>query len=91
LFRAFKKGNKLTDNPISRSDVLYMIKRRAQAAALPLYLHRCDRLSKSERGRPPLPEVSKTVNSDLVASLGQTQKARTVAWAPSRSLRKGFD
>jgi site-specific recombinase XerD len=30
LFRSFKKGDKLTDNPITRSDVLYMIKRRAK-------------------------------------------------------------
>ena len=28
-------GNKLTDNPMTRSDVLYMIKRRARDAALP--------------------------------------------------------
>src|SRR5713226_324912 len=35
LFRSFKKGDKLTDNPITPSDVLYMIKRRAKAAALP--------------------------------------------------------
>src|SRR5229473_5140312 len=35
LFRSFKKGDKLTDNPITRSDVLAMIKRRAKAAALP--------------------------------------------------------
>ena len=35
LFRSFKKGDKLTGNPLMRSDVLYMIKRRAKAAALP--------------------------------------------------------
>jgi integrase/recombinase XerD len=35
LFRSFKKGNKLTTNPLTRTDVLYMIKRRAQAAGLP--------------------------------------------------------
>ena len=35
LFRSFKKGGKLTANPITRSDALYMIKRRAKAAALP--------------------------------------------------------
>jgi len=35
LFRSFKKGDKLTGNPITRSDVLYMIKRRARVAALP--------------------------------------------------------
>jgi integrase/recombinase XerD len=35
LFRSFKKGGKLTGNPITRSDALYMIKRRAKAAALP--------------------------------------------------------
>ncbi len=35
LFRSFKKGDKLTTNPMTRSDVLYMIKRRAKAAALP--------------------------------------------------------
>lgn len=35
LFRSFKKGGRLTANPITRSDVLYMIKRRAKAAALP--------------------------------------------------------
>jgi hypothetical protein len=59
--------------------VLYMIKRRAKGAGLPLYLHRCDGLSKSERGRPRLPEVFKTVSSDLVASLGQNAEARTQA------------
>jgi integrase/recombinase XerD len=35
LFRTFKKGDKLTDNPMIRSDVLYMIKRRAKGTALP--------------------------------------------------------
>jgi integrase len=35
LFRAIRKGNKLTENPMARSDVLVMIKRRAAAAALP--------------------------------------------------------
>jgi integrase/recombinase XerD len=35
LFRSFKKGGKLTGNPMIRSDVLYMIKRRAKAAGLP--------------------------------------------------------
>jgi integrase len=35
LFRSIRKGNKLTDNPMTRSDVLYMIKRRARDAALP--------------------------------------------------------
>ena len=35
LFRSFKKGDKLTGNPMIRSDVLYMIKRRAKAAGLP--------------------------------------------------------
>ena len=35
LFRTFKRGDKLTDNPMIRSDVLYMIKRRAKGAGLP--------------------------------------------------------
>jgi integrase/recombinase XerD len=35
LFRSFKKGDKLTDNAVTRSDVLYMIKRRAKAVDLP--------------------------------------------------------
>src|SRR5229473_88870 len=35
LFRTFKKGNKLTSNQITRSDVLSMIRRRAKEAALP--------------------------------------------------------
>jgi len=35
LFRSFKKGDNLTPNPMTRSDVLYMIKRRVKAAALP--------------------------------------------------------
>jgi integrase/recombinase XerD len=35
LFRSFKKGDKLTTNPMTRSDVLYMIKRLAKEAALP--------------------------------------------------------
>ena len=35
LFRAIRKGDKLTENPMAREDVLAMIKRRAKAAALP--------------------------------------------------------
>jgi site-specific recombinase XerD len=35
LFRAIRKGNKLTENPMAREDVLAMIKRRADGAALP--------------------------------------------------------
>ncbi len=35
LFRSMSKGDKLTDNPMTRFDVLRMIKRRAQAAGLP--------------------------------------------------------
>jgi integrase/recombinase XerD len=35
LFRAIRKGNRLTGNPIAREDVLAMIKRRAAGAALP--------------------------------------------------------
>src|SRR5216683_5833547 len=35
LFRSFKKGDKLTTNQSTRSDVLYMIKRRAKGAASP--------------------------------------------------------
>jgi hypothetical protein len=35
LFRAVRKGNKLTENPMAREDILAMIKRRARAAALP--------------------------------------------------------
>jgi integrase/recombinase XerD len=35
LFRAIRKGNRLTENPMAREDVLAMIKRRAAGAALP--------------------------------------------------------
>ena len=35
LFQSFKKGDGLTGNPMIRSDVLYMTKRRAKGAALP--------------------------------------------------------
>ncbi|MDA2924302.1 site-specific integrase [Acidobacteria bacterium AH-259-L09] len=35
LFRSVDKHRKLTDNPMTRTDVLRMIKRRAQAAGLP--------------------------------------------------------
>jgi integrase/recombinase XerD len=35
LFPSIRKGNKLTGNPMTRSDVLYMIKRRAKDATLP--------------------------------------------------------
>jgi site-specific recombinase XerD len=35
LFRSMSKGDKLADNPMTRFDVLHMIKRRAQAAGLP--------------------------------------------------------
>ena len=35
LFQSFKKGDGLTSNPMIRSDVLYMTKRRAKGAALP--------------------------------------------------------
>ena len=38
LFRSFKKGDKLTGNPMIRSDVLYMIKRRAKGSR-PALLH----------------------------------------------------
>jgi integrase/recombinase XerD len=34
LFRTFKRGDKLTNNSMIRSDVLYMIKRRAKGAGL---------------------------------------------------------
>jgi hypothetical protein len=78
------------DKAMSRFDVLHMINRRAEAAGLPLYLHRCDSLSKSERGRPRLPEVFKTVSSDLVAALGQNAKARTVAWDPRARIAQGW-
>ena len=37
LFRATREGNKLTQNPMAREDVLAMIKRRAKAAALPYF------------------------------------------------------
>jgi integrase len=36
LFRAIRKGNKLTENPMARSDILAMIKRRAAGAACPI-------------------------------------------------------
>jgi integrase/recombinase XerD len=35
LFRAIRKGNKLTENLMAREDILAMIKRRAAGAALP--------------------------------------------------------
>jgi len=35
LFRSMRKGDQLTANPMTRFDVLHMIKRRAKAAALP--------------------------------------------------------
>ena len=35
LFRSIRKGKRLTENPMARSDVLGMIKRRAAVAALP--------------------------------------------------------
>jgi len=88
LFRSFKKGDKLTGNPMIRSDVLYMIKRRAKGAALPLYLKCRDDLSESGCGRPPLPQVFKTVSSDWVATLGHNAKARTVAWDQEPASRK---
>src|SRR5262249_7538953 len=90
LFRTFKRGDKLTDHAMIRSDVLYMIKRRAKGAGLPLYLYRWDGLSKSERGRPRPPEVFKTVSSDLVASLGQNAKARTVARDLKARIAQGW-
>ena len=54
LFRSFKKGDKLTANPMTRSDVLYMIKRRAKRAALPYST--CCLLF----GRPESPPICKT-------------------------------
>ena len=71
LFRAIRKGNRLTENPMAREDVLAMIKRRAKAAALPLYLKRSNDLSESGRDRPFLPEVLKTVSSALAVAPGQ--------------------
>ncbi len=48
LFRTFKKGNKLTSNQITRSDVLSMIRRRAKEAALPYQIaaHQSPRITK---------------------------------------------
>jgi hypothetical protein len=68
---------------------LLQLEIKNQEAAFP-YLHRCDDLSKSERGRPRLPEVFKTVSSDLVASLGQNAKARTVAWDLRARIAQGW-
>jgi hypothetical protein len=47
-------------------------------------------LSKSERGRPRLPKVLKTVSSDLVAALGQNAEARTVAGDPRARIAQGW-
>jgi hypothetical protein len=57
LFRAIRKGNKLTDNPMAREDVLAMINRRAKAAALPLCLLRSNDLSNSGCDRLSLLQV----------------------------------
>jgi integrase len=50
LFRSFKKGDKLTTNPMTRSDVLYMIKRRAKGAA-PALLHLLPYFSRNRNHR----------------------------------------
>jgi site-specific recombinase XerD len=47
LFRSLGKGERLGAKAMSRFDVFHMIKRRAKAAALPLYLQLCSDLSKS--------------------------------------------
>ena len=47
-------------------------------------------LSKSERRRPSPPRFFKPVSSDLVASLGQNAKARTVAWDLRARIAQGF-
>jgi hypothetical protein len=62
LFRSFKKGDKLTGNPMIRSDVLYMIKRRAKEPVSPtppvaiLF------------ARPVLPPISKTAGRSSMLS-----------------------
>ena len=47
-------------------------------------------LSKSERRRPSPPRFFKPVSSDLVASLGQNAKARTVAWDPRAQFSRAM-
>jgi len=60
LFRAIRKGNKLTENPMAREDILAMIKRRAKVASLYIAAGLCREeekrvrqleASRAERGR----------------------------------------
>ena len=89
LFRAIRKGNKLTENPMTREDVLAMIKRRAAGAALPLYLVDSQHLSDSGRGRSSLLQVYETVGSALVVTPGtKNAMARTVARVDKPASRK---
>jgi hypothetical protein len=63
LFRSSIKGNKITGNPMIRSDVLYMIKRRVKGARLP------NRPVAIHSERPGLPLICKTVATDTSLSL----------------------
>jgi hypothetical protein len=58
--------------------------------ALPLYLYRYSDLSGSGRGRPPLPEVFKTVSSDWVAMPGQERKGPHSRLGPRARIAQGW-
>ena len=64
LFRSIRKGNKLTSNAMTRSDVLYMIKRRARDAALPY---------------PPAATRSARLGSPLIYKTAERSNTRTTA------------
>jgi hypothetical protein len=90
LFRSVGRGNRLSQCAMSRFDVIHMIKRRAEAAALPFVsLPLCD-LSGSGRGRPPLPEVFKTVSSDWVAMPGHERKGPHSRLGPRARIAQGW-
>ncbi len=56
LFRSVDKKKQLTENPLSRNDVLRMIKRRAKAAGLPYST--CCHIPFGRQGSPPTPRTA---------------------------------
>ena len=63
---------------------------RYQLRPLPSYLYRYSDLSESGRGRPPLPEVFKTVSSDWVAMPGHQRKGPHSRLGPRARIAQGW-
>src|SRR3984893_6574467 len=94
LFRSMGKGDRLTDNPMTRFDVLHMIKRRAQAAGLPYstccHTFRATGITTYLENGGTLEHASPTTNLPERPSLTlpPARNFRSTKWKGSKSRQK---